>query len=76
MFACVWQIIEKSPDGWWTGRIESTVGDFPASFVEEIPVPKNKDEAKKLYKRFKHGKLGQDPSAETRSDVITRKLTQ
>ena len=37
-------------------------------------MPKSKDEAKKLYKKFKHGKLGHDPSAETRSDVITRKF--
>ena len=66
--------MEKSPDGWWTGRIENTVGDFPASFVEEIPVPKSKDEAKKLFKKFKHGKLGHDPSTETRSDVSTRKF--
>ena len=51
------------------------MGDFPASFVEEIPVPKTKDEAKKLFKKFKHGKLGQDANhAENRSNAMTRKL--
>ena len=70
------QIVEKSPDGWWTGKIESTVGDFPASFVEEIPVPRTKDEAKKLFKKFKHGKLGHDSNhAESRSNVVTRKIS-
>ena len=63
------QIIEKSPDGWWTGRIENTTGDFPASFVEEIPVPKSKDEAKKLVKRYKSGKLGHDANARKRDQL-------
>jgi hypothetical protein len=43
--------------------------------VEEIPVPKTKDEAKKLFKKFKHGKLGHDANqAESRSNAVTRKL--
>ena len=41
--------------------------------MEEIPVPKTKEEAKKLFKKYKNGKLGHDPSTENRSDVITRK---
>ena len=47
------QIIEKSHDGWWTGKIDETVGDFPASFVEEIDIPRTKEERKRLSLRFR-----------------------
>ena len=50
------QIVKKSHDGWWTGRIEDTVGDFPASFVEEIEIPRTKQERKQLASRFKRRK--------------------
>ncbi|KAK8740521.1 hypothetical protein OTU49_002952 [Cherax quadricarinatus] len=29
-------IHEKQPDGWWVGELESVVGIFPATYVEEI----------------------------------------
>ena len=32
-------------------------GVFPASFVEEVEVPRSKDEQKKLLKKFRQGKL-------------------
>ena len=44
--------MEKSADGWWTGRLNGgsgVVGVFPASFVEEIQEPGSKEE----FKRFK-----------------------
>lgn len=66
---CV-QIVEKSGDGWWTARIDGQVGVIPASFVEEITVPQSKDEAKKLLKRFKQGRLGSDGHTETRTDSM------
>ena len=66
------QITEKSADGWWTGRIEGKVGVFPASFVEMIEIPRNKDERKKLLKRFQQGRLGQD----NQNDVTPGKHTQ
>ena len=54
--------MEKSADGWWNGRISGKEGVFPASFVEMIQVPKNKDEKKRLLKRFHQGKLGEADS--------------
>ena len=44
--------MEKSHDGWWRGQKEGVVGDFPASFVEEIEIPRTKEEAKRLAQRF------------------------
>ena len=49
------QIIHKSPDGWWTGRMQDTEGDFPASFVEEIEIPTTVEEKKQLALRFRKG---------------------
>ena len=58
------QIVEKSADGWWTGRVDGNVGVFPASFVEMIQIPKTKDERKRLLKRFHQGRLGEGAGAD------------
>lgn len=29
-------IHDKQPDGWWVGELDSVVGIFPATYVEEI----------------------------------------
>lgn len=55
----LFQIIEKSADGWWTGRIDGSVGVFPASFVEMIKKPKTKEERKRLLRQFQQGRLGE-----------------
>lgn len=56
------EIVEKSADGWWTGRVDGNVGVFPASFVEIIQIPKTKEERKRLLKRFEQGRLGETAS--------------
>ncbi len=52
------QIVEQSADGWWTGKVDGKMGVFPASFVEMIQKPKNKEEKKRLLKLFQQGRLG------------------
>jgi hypothetical protein len=47
------QIVEKSPDGWWRGRMQDTEGDFPASFVEEVEIPTTMEEKKQLALHFR-----------------------
>lgn len=39
--------------------MEGKEGVFPASFVEMIQKPKNKEERKRLLKRFQQGRLGE-----------------
>lgn len=68
---CTLQIIEKSGDGWWTGRIDGKVGVIPASFVEEINIPQSKEEAKKLVKKYRQGKLGAENHTETKMETIS-----
>ena len=68
------QIIERSADGWWTGKIDGKVGVIPASFVEEIAVPQSKEEAKKLVKRFKQGKLSVETHTESRPESLASEL--
>ena len=70
------QIVEKSGDGWWTARIDGHVGVIPASFVEEIAVPQSKDEAKKLVKRFKQGRLGAENHTETKAETMLCELAR
>ena len=61
--------MEKSADGWWTGRLNGgsgVVGVFPASFVEEIQEPGSKEE----FKRFKdktRSLPARDPVVETQT---------
>ena len=38
--------------------MDGKVGVFPASFVELIQKPKNKEERKRLLKLFQQGRLG------------------
>jgi hypothetical protein len=33
------EILTKSPDGWWEGKIDDRIGVFPASFVKDIVRP-------------------------------------
>ena len=68
------QIIERSADGWWTGKIDGKVGVIPASFVEEITVPQSKEEAKKLVKKFKQGKLSVETHAESHPESLASEL--
>ncbi len=76
MLCIILQIIEKSGDGWWTGRIDGQVGVIPASFVEEITVPQSKEEAKKLVKRFKQGRLGAENHTEAKTETMLRELAK
>ena len=68
---CLPQIIEKSHDGWWTGKIDETVGDFPASFVEEIDIPRTKEERKRLSHRFKRTSPDKVMEGENLSFIVT-----
>ena len=46
----LWQIIEKTPDGWCEGILNGLTGTFPASFVLEVQPPRSKEELKQLIK--------------------------